>query len=384
MQSKNPPDWDPHSEVVSLDQLSVFDEMRERCPVAYSERHQWSLFRYKDIARVLADHNTFSNIVSTHLSVPNGMDPPEHTAYRAAIEPFFADKVIAAFEPVCRKLAQDLLRSIPRDAPVEIIGCLAQSFAVQVQCAFLGWPTEMQELLRQWSLDNQRATLQQDRPRLAQIANEFSSHIKTLLRKRREAGERASADLTTQLMNITVNGKRLTDDEIVSVLRNWTAGEIGTIAASIGILIHFLAEFPALQKTLRSEAGKIPEAIDEILRINGPLVANRRTATCPASIGERNIAQGERLSIVWVSGNRDEEVFADALNFRWDRDQNKNLLYGAGIHVCPGAPLARLELRVILEELLANTGLIYSAEPVPTKASYPAGGFSRVTVRLGS
>ena len=382
MNENLPSDWDPHTDAVSHDQLTAYDNMRNRCPVAYSERHQWSLVRHRDITRVLADHNTFSNVVSKYVSVPNGMDPPEHTAYRAIIEPFFSADVISAFEPECREIATDIVKSVPRNNPTEIIASVAQTFALQIQCAFLGWPEDMQEPLRQWSRDNHEATLAQDRERLARVAEEFSSYITALLNNRREAGESAPVDITSRFLKTKVGDALLTDEEIVSILRNWTAGEIGTIAASIGILIHFLAAAPDLQEILRQQPAKIPEAIEEILRIRGPLISNRRVATCPVTIGEREIAKGHRLSLVWASANRDEEVFADAQNFRWGRDHNKNLLYGAGIHVCPGAPLARLELRVFMEILLAKTTAIHLSEPAPVNAMYPAGGFSRLTVRL--
>lgn len=382
MNGNLPPDWDPHSDEMSHDQLSVYDEMRDLRPVAYSERHQWSLFRHQDIMRVLLDHRTFSNTVSKHLSVPNGMDPPTHTAYRAAIEPFFTAEVIAEFEPKCRQLATGLVESMPRDRPVDIIASFAQTFALQVQCAFMGWSNDMQEPLREWSRKNHEATLEQNRQALIAVAEEFSEYIKNLLHKRRQMGIHAPEDVTAQLMRVTVNGELLQDDEIVSILRNWTAGEIGTIAASIGILIHALVEAPPLQQLLRQQPEKLPEAIDEILRIHGPLIANRRVATCPVTLANRSIAEGQQLSLVWVSANRDEEVFADARNFRWGRDQTKNLLYGAGIHVCPGAGLARLELRVIMEELLAKTSAIQLMEPMPVKAMYPAGGFRQLMVQF--
>lgn len=377
-------DWDPHSETVSQDQISVYDDLRDRCPVAYSERHQWSLFRHQDIMRVLCDHGTFSNAVSKYLSVPNGMDPPEHTVYRSIVEPYFADDVMSEFEPTCRQLAIKLVNSLARDKPIDIIATFAQTFALQVQCAFLGWPNDMQEPLRQWSLHNQEATAKQDRARLVAVAEEFSLCITRLLEKRREAGNHAPMDITSRLMATQINGELLTDEVIVSILRNWTAGEIGTIAASIGILVHFLAESPQLQQTLRRQPEHLPEAIDEILRIHGPLINNRRIATAPTTVGGRDIAAGERLSIVWVSANRDDDVFEDAKHFRWGRDHSKNLLYGAGIHVCPGAPLARLELRIVMEELLARVGTIKLAEYLPVKAKYPAGGFSQLMVILGN
>src|SRR5450755_3051536 len=99
------PDWDPKSDVVLRDQLAAYDEMRERCPVAYSDFLSWSLFRHEDVVRVLNDHDTFSNAVSKHLSVPDGMDPPEHTEYRRIVESYFRPELMEAFEPQFRAIA---------------------------------------------------------------------------------------------------------------------------------------------------------------------------------------------------------------------------------------------------------------------------------------
>lgn len=131
-------------------------------------------------------------------------------------------------------------------------------------------------------------------------------------------------------------GRPLHRGEIVSILRNWTAGEVGTISAAVGILAHYVAVHPALQQDLRDDPTLLPAAIDEILRLHGPLVANRRVTTRPVEIRGRKIAAGERISLNWIAANRDGRVFADPEIFRLDRDPTANLLYGAGIHVCPG------------------------------------------------
>ena len=377
------PDWDPRSETVIRDQRAAYDAMRKRCPVAFSDYLQWSLFRHEDIVRVLSDPGTFSNAASRHLSVPNGMDPPEHTEYRRVIEPYFEPARMQAFEPTCRAIAADLVQALLGRDEVEVIAELAQSFAVRTQCAFLGWPPDMHEPLRLWTRKNQEATLAQDREAMAEIAREFAGYLDGLLRVRREAGAEASDDITASLLSARVGGRPLRDEEIVSILRNWTVGEVGTISAAVGILVHFLAEHPDLQQQLRDRPSLLPPAIDEILRIHGPLVANRRITTRPVEIGGRNLDAGERISLVWISANRDERVFEDAEAFRLDRDPAQNLLYGAGIHVCPGAPLASLELRVLVEELFGCTTRIEpSSDKPPTKAVYPASGFAALSLRI--
>jgi len=379
MMKKTPNDWNPRDTHVLENQLASYDQMRQKCPVAHSDYLHWSLFRHEDVVRVLEDHQTFSSAVSAHVSVPNSMDPPEHTLYRKIIEGYFSADAMAAFEPVCRALATKLVADLPREKPLELMTQFAQQFALQVQCEFLGWPADTHEPLRRWMHSNHAATLSGDREAMAAVAQEFTDMIKALLNLRRNTASTAPEDVITSLMHSEVNGRALSEEEIVSILRNWTGGEVGTIAAAVGIIVQFLSQYPALQNELRADLTKLPEAIDEILRLHGPLVTNRRVTTCPVKFGGRQISAGERLSLFWVSANRDEQVFEDAHSFRWGRDPKKNLLYGAGIHVCPGAPLARMELRILVEELLKNTREITLLPEAPKPyAQYPASGFSEL------
>lgn len=371
------PDWNPTSPEIQRDQRAAYDEMRRRCPVAYSEFMGWSLFRHEDVMRVLLDHEAFSSAVSQHLSVPSGMDQPEHTAYRRIIEPYFSAIRMEAFEPNCREIATRLVRGVSADQEVEFMTDVALPFAVQVQCAFLGWPTALQEPLVRWTRKNHEATLAQDRKAMSAIALEFEGIIDDLLETRLQAGAGPESDLTAALMHEKVWGRPLSNEEVASILRNWTVGEIGTISSAVGILAHYLAEHTELQKQLRAEPELLPSAIEEILRIHGPLVANRRVTTRPVEIGGRKINAGERITLMWIAANRDERVFEAPNSFRLDRDPQKNLLWGAGIHACPGAPLARLEMRVFLEELMAGTsGIATAPEKAPTLAVYPASGFA--------
>jgi cytochrome P450 len=371
------PDWDVRSEAVQRDQVAAYDAMRERCPVAYSEFLGWSLFRHADVVRVLHDPQTFSSVVSSRRAIPSGMDPPEHTAYRQVVEPFFAPEIIAAFEPRCREIAAAALSRLSGRGEMEFNSQFAQPLAVALQCEFLGWPPHMHEPLHLWMLKNHGATFAQDRSTLAEVAREFESYVDELLPSRRAAGADASDDLTTTLMRQEIQGRPLTDEEIVSILRNWTAGEVGTISAALGILAWFLAVRPDVQRQLRANLALVPAAIEEILRLHGPLVANRRLTTRSVEIGGRKIAAGERISLNWIAANRDGRVFEQPGEFQSERDQSPNLLYGAGIHVCPGAPLARLEMRVAVEELLTNTSRIAANPGQPSRQSqYPASGYS--------
>ncbi len=137
MSHTNQQDWNPRAESVLDDQIAAYDEMRGRCPVAFSDYLQWSLFRHEDVMRVLNDHDTFSNAASRHLSVPNAMDPPEHTHFRQLIEPYFGPSAMHEFAPQCRAIAEAVVGRLPYDGEVEAMAEMGQDFALEIQCAFM-------------------------------------------------------------------------------------------------------------------------------------------------------------------------------------------------------------------------------------------------------
>jgi cytochrome P450 len=258
----------------------------------------------------------------------------------------------------------------------------AQDGAVRLLCAFMGWPASLHAPLREWSRRNQAATLAGDRAALAAIAFEFDGHIRAQLARCRAMKE-PGQDLTSRLLRERVHGRPVRDEAIVSILRNWTVGELTTLAACFGILVQFLAQRQDVQRLLRADPSLLPAAIDEILRIHPPLIANRRMVRRPTEIGGRKLAPGERVTVMWASANRDEAVFGDPDEFRLDRDPKLNLLYGAGLHACPGAELSRMQLRIVMEALLAGTkSIVPGHEGQAEKACYPASGFARLAVRV--
>ena len=382
MSKTQPYDWDPRSPEVLENQIAAYDDMRARCPVARSRHGYTSLLKHADVLHAVRDHDTYSNAVSRFPSVPNGMDPPEHTHFRRVMEPYFAPERMQAFEPVCRTLSRALVQALPGGQEVELMQALAWPFALHVQCAFMGWPQSLHEPLREWVAANHEATLRIDREAMATVATTFDSHVREQLALRRDAGAAAPDDVTTRLLHEQVQGRPLAEDEIISIVRNWTVGELGTLAASVGILAEYLARNQPLQQQLREHPERLDAAADEILRMNSPLILNRRRVTRDVTLRRRKLRKGERIALIWASANRDEEVFGDPDDYQPERNAPHNLLYGAGIHVCPGAPLARLELRVLLEELLgATTTMAPGAKPA-TPAAYPGSGFSELPLRL--
>lgn len=395
-------DWEPRAPEVLADQVAAYDRMRERCPVAHGARGNWTVFGHADTIRVLDDPDTFSSVVSAHPAIPNGMDEPEHKRYRAVVDRYFTEEQLARFDPECRAIVHDLVTALPVPGELEVMSELAEPFANAVACAFMGWPESLHGPLREWTGKNHRATLSMDRAAMSEVALEFDGYIREQLDLRRSGvvdasttwgggtrvpeGRRASdapVDVTSALLREQVDGRPLTDAEIVAIVRNWTVGELGTIAASVGILLEFLATHPEVQDRLRADRSLLVPATDEILRIHAPLISNRRRTTRDVTVAGRRIPAGERVIVLWASANRDEQVFGEPDAFRLDRDPADNLLYGRGRHDCPGAPLARLELRLLIDALLDATS---SIDPAPgterTLAIYPASGFSAVSVRL--
>lgn len=344
------------------------------------------LSRHADVVRAALDPATFSSRASRHLNVPNGMDGAEHARFRALVDRHLEPAAVAALEPRFRRLAARLVRSLPDSHPVEAVGEIGARFAVRAQSAWLGWPAGLEGTLLRWVEDNREATRSCRPDRTAAVAARFDRIIRAQIGARRAAAPAAGGDLTARLLGERVEGRPLTDAEIVSILRNWTAGDLGSIAACIGVVVHHLATHPDRQRDWRlaPPAGEaLGAAIDEILRIDDPFTSSRRRATRDVEIGGRTVRAGERVALGWAAANRDPEVFGDPDAFCPAGNAPRNLVYGTGPHACPGRGLATLELRVVTEELLAATGRIAPAPGCePVREPPPFGGYREVPVLL--
>ena len=371
--------WDPQEPGVLQDQRSAYDEMQERCPVAHSEIMGWSLFRHGDVTAVTGDPVVFSS-ATRRLVIPNGMDPPEHTEYRGSLEPYFTPDRMARFEPRSRQVARDLLTAMVDRVQVDAIGEFVDPFAHQALCAFMGWPVQDWNRISGWTHGNLEAAFRSDREAGARLAREFAAYVTEILRARRAEG--SSNDLMSDLVHVTVHDDALSDEQIVGLLRTWTAGH-GTVAAALGIVIRYLAEDVGLQTRLRSEPELIEPAIWEILRSDGPLVSNTRTVKRDVEIGGQPIRAGERISLMWIAANRDPAAFTSPQRVIVDRGADDNLLFGAGIHRCLGESLAILNVRVAVEELLQQTARFELVAPsAPSRNVYPSNGLRELPLRL--
>lgn len=367
------------------DQRSRHDALREVCPVAH-EDSRWMVLRHAEVVAAATDPGTFSSRVTTRRAIPNTLDGLEHAAYRSVVDRYLTDQRVAVEEGQCRRHAAAIVDDLPRGVTVKTITSIGIPYAVRSQSTWLGWPRDLEDQLVGWIGDNHAATRSGNRDRMREVAERFDHIIRQLLDERR--GQPA-ADVTGELLEESVFGQRLTDEEIVSILRNWTAGDLGSLATSVGVIVHFLASRPQLQHEMRAlvKAGAVAEltaAVEEILRIDDPFVSNRRVTTRATELGDTRIAREESVLLNWTAANRDPRVFGDPDRFDPTRNAAANLVFGTGPHVCPGRALTLMELRVLLEELLGRTAKLELATDRPAvRETPPVGGWARVPIVLG-
>lgn len=332
------------------------------------------------VVSVAHNPDTFSNNVSRHLHLPNGLDGLVHGIARRFLDPFFDPAEITGLEPVLRSIADDVVAGLARDGAVfDAVGELGARYAVRAQSAWLGWSARYEDALLAWVADSRDAVRAGDRDRITRSAVDFDAIIGALIAERRD---RPSNDVTTRLMTTpTDEGETLTDPEIVSILRNWTGGDLSSLALCAGVIVHWLAAHPRHTPHLRAASDPdLDAAIDEILRADDPFVSNRRLVAEDAEIAGCPVTAGEVIVIDWREANRDPAVFADPDGFDPHGNAAANLVYGTGPHVCPGRGLATLELRTLVRALLARGEVVAAGEA--EREEPPVAGYRSLPVRI--
>lgn len=387
--------WDPTAPELRADPRAACDELRSRCPVARDAAGTWMLFRHEDVRRAALDDATFSSAVSRFRSVPNSLDGDEHRRFRKVIERFLAPPRIDAFVPMFREVAEAILAGLPRGTTVDAVDEIGLAFAVRAQSRWLGWPAALEQTLREWVRDNQEATRSGELERTRAVAARFDAIVREQVTALREPsrGTQAEDGVTAELARSLVEdpaapgGQRvLSEAETVSILRNWTSGDLGSVARAFGGVVHYVATHADLQHRLRNRVRDVEEldrAIDEILRMDDPFVLNRRVTTREVEIGGRTLPQGARVLLNWTAANRDPTVFGSPDSYRPEQNAEHNLVYGLGPHACPGRALATHELREGLSALLRGTRTVaLAANELAARASWPLGGYARVPIVL--
>ncbi|KAA9133508.1 cytochrome P450 [Marinihelvus fidelis] len=367
--------------LAGLDLRARTDELRPEHAVVRNARGEWVLLRHAEVLAAALDDERFSSGASRFLQIPNGLNGETHSRYRNIVDRYLSREALTPFISIFEQVAEQLVATLPRRNTLCAVTDIGMPFGVRAQCAWLGWPGELECDLLAWIRENFAVARSADPARAAAVAERFDGIIRSVIAPRRAPGAPHSDDVTTRLCREQVNGRSLTDEELVSILRNWTGGDLGSIALSVGVLLEFLGRHPALMRQLRSATGaRVDAVIDEILRLDDPFVSNRRVTTCPVRIGGHEIPEGATVRLNWTSANRDERVF-DHNCFDPEGHAAANLVFGAGRHVCPGRLLATWELRILARSLLSAVQSLYLADDLPPeRETAPLGGYRRVPV----
>ncbi len=282
------------------------------------------------------------------------LDPPEHTAHRQVIAPLFAPRAIAAIEPTIRATAVAIIEQALERRTVDFAIDLALHFPVAVTIGqVMGIPESDFERVIEWN-DFIFAT---DDPKYppwmgAQVIQEIYRFGLSLIAVRRQEPR---DDVLSALLGMTcAHGEPMSDERFLRYYWSLLTGAFDTTASVIAGGMHALASFPAAYDKLRAEPSLMPAAVEEMLRWVTPAIYFRRTATRDTVLREQRIRRGQRVVMCYAAANRDDTVFADPDVFDVTRTQNDHLSFGHARHFCLGASLARAEIRIFFEELLAR------------------------------
>lgn len=379
-------------EAAETDPVRVYDDQRERCPVSRGTDGSWTLYRHADVREAALDDATFSNAISRFLKIPNGLDGDEHTSFRSLVDRYFTAERLDALCPMITEIAARIVdecidRDCTCDATPQRIDAVALGarFAVRASCGWLGWPPNLEPELLDWISANRAATRSGDLGQTTAVANWFDRIAHTQVAQRRSQPPGTPGDVTGELVADDSIGRRLTDVEITSILRNWTGGDLDSLARCTGVILAYLADHPTLQARLRCGVSEreFAAVIDEILRIDDPFVVNRRVTTADTVVRGQKIARGERVTLNWTAANRDPRVFDDPDELAPWKNAPHNLVYGVGRHACPGRGLATMELRLLTQAVLTRSTVITpDPDGARERSLPPAGGYSRVPLLL--
>jgi cytochrome P450 len=383
-------DFDPLDPSVRADPHARYAELRQSCPVAHSDRWDgfWTVTTYADVVAVSADAATYINsvqnvvprVATSGRRPPLHVDPPEHTFYRRILNPPFRTERLAALEPRLRAWAGDLLDDLAVTGGDAVAGFAAR-LPVLALCAFLSVEESRGDEIAELGARYLSAFHEGRQEELEQASLGLYRLAEGLVAERRAAPLDPADDVTSALLAARPGGRPIADELIVGSVRQLlVAGHVGP-ALVLSSIVHHLARHPTLVTGLKAHPEHREPAIEEFLRLHAPNEGFARTTTCPVELGGRPVAEGDRVVLLFPSANRDERVFADPDEFRLDRRPNRHLAFGNGPHKCLGERLARLELRVGLDELLARCSAVELTGEV-TWSSWPEYGPTKVPVRL--
>jgi cytochrome P450 len=381
---------------------SLFEVHRREAPVYWHEPTEntpdgegfWSVATYSETLAVLRDPATYSSVsggsrpyggtllqdLAIAGQVLNMMDDPRHSQIRRLVSSGLTPRMITRVEDDLRARARRLLDSVEPGEPFDFVADVAAELPMQMICILLGVP----ESERHWLFEAIEPSFDFGASRKATIT--------------RLSIEEAGSRMYTYGQELIASKRASPSDDMLSVVANadvsavevylffnllFSAGAETTRNAVAGGLLA-LADNPSQLEALRSSLDLLPTAIEEMVRWTSPSPSKRRTATRAATLGGQSIEPGQKVLVWEGSANRDASVFSEPDTFDISRKPNPHLGFGQGVHYCLGANLARLELRVLFEELLGRFSSVQVVKPVEWTRSNRHTGIRHLVVELRS
>ncbi len=360
-------DWETDFDVLDpgyvADPFSVWDRLRHDCPVAHTGRRgsTWLPTTYQDVVDLAHDIEHFSSLeisvipfdgeppeepVLQYGLPPISADPPLHTWTRRLLLPWFSHRRVEEYEAMTRELCSELVDGFADDGTADAARDYAQQIPVRVIASILGVPASMSDTFTGWVRDVLEFA---DDPERRQRGAEglINFFVKEVERRRTEPGD----DLLSDLLHSEFDGRPLEESVVLGVAAIVLIAGVDTTWSAIGSSLWHLANHPEDRRRLVDDPDAWPLAIEELLRAYSP-VTMARVVTGDLEFAGCPMKAGDKVLMNFPAANRDPAAFEDADRVVLDRQLNRHVAFGSGIHRCAGSNLARMELRVALEEWL--------------------------------
>ncbi|HEV3214013.1 MAG TPA: cytochrome P450 [Acidimicrobiales bacterium] len=405
---------DAHADITDHDVYTrgvphaTFLRLRKEDPVSFTEeadgRGFWSVTRYEDVLYVSRHTELFSSARGIRLEDMDDeecearrtimeMDPPQHSRYRRLVSRPFSPRAVAEYETSVRDLAREVLAEVRGEARFEFVSRVARQLPMKMLGRLLGLPDEDLNWLvdrgdaligntdadfTDFVVDQVDTTDYRLLPFRSPVSLELFEFAEVALAARRA---KPTNDVLTSLLQPTVDGDLLDDDQLKNFFTLMVAAGNDTTRYSMAAGLKALAERPALLTTLQEDPAAIRTTVDEMLRWSSTTMHFRRTATQDTELRGTNIRAGDKVVVWYVSADFDDEQFSDPFHFDALRSPNDHVAFGLhSPHLCLGAHLARLEMRVLFEELVPMLRSIEVAEPPERLRSNFISGLKRLEV----
>jgi cholest-4-en-3-one 26-monooxygenase len=359
-------------EFFGSDPFGAYAWMREHAPVYHDERNDlWALTRYADVKAAGTDPAVFSNAGGIRPKFPPlpmmiDFDAPEHSRRRKLVSSGFTPRRVKALEDHVRAVCDDAIDAVCERGECDFVREIAAPLPLNMIGDLLGVDRAARPDLLRWSED---MLLSQGSPdpdamvAAAQAFAEYEAYMEPVFADRRRTG--ADGDLVGALVHADIDGDKLDHDSLVyeSLLILIGGDETTRHVLSGGMLA--LLEGPPLLERLRADPGLLPVAVEEMLRWVSPIKDMVRTTARPVELHGTRIPEGAEVMLIYPAANRDETVFERPETFDAAREPNPHLAFGFGAHFCLGNQLARLELRVMFEQLFTRLPDLALARPGP-------------------